>query len=519
MVKTINERRNVPLWKKLIAILISLILFSIQAGLIVAFFYFYATLTSNVYQGMLGVIYLLSLLVGLIYILAIIARPISTNYKITWAILILLAPIPFCTLYTLNAMSRAHSNRKQKKISDALNKTSIPQDVLIPEDQVANMIVHNIQTQTYAPLYKGNKVTFYNDALKKHQAMLEDLKKAKKFILMEYFIINHGKCFDEIYEILKEKGNEGVKIYILFDDVGSKLLLSKSISSKLSAIPNLVVNNFSPLTFNFNPLINYRDHRKICCIDGIVTYTGGDNLADEYIHNTERFGHWRDNACRFEGDIALTFIDLFVEMWYISTDQIIKGNLEVADEYTIYNDNYVVGFGDGPTVPNDVAYKTFFNLIMHAQKYAYVSTPYLIIDDAMISLMALKAENGVDVRILVPGIPDKKAVYYMSRAHYKKLLKAGVKIYEYTPGFNHAKNIIIDDKYAFVGTVNMDYRSMFLHYECGALIIKDKAVEEMHDDFIDALNKSKEVSKEEWEHRPIYQWLIAFILNMIAPFF
>ncbi len=516
---TINERRNIPLWKKLIAILFSLILFAIQAGIIFVFFYYYGTLASNVYQGLLGVIYLGSLLFGLVYILTIIARPISTNYKITWAILILLAPIPFCTLYTLNALSRARSNRKQKKINDALNKITVPKDVIIPDDEIANMIVHNIQTQTYAPLCRGNKVTFYNDALKKHEAMLEDLKKAENFILMEYFIINDGKCFNDIYTILKQKGEAGVKIYILFDDVGSMMLLSKKISTKLSSIPNLTVNNFSPLTFNFDPLINYRDHRKICCIDGMVTYTGGDNLSDEYIHNTTRFGFWRDNACRFEGDVALTFIDLFVEMWYISTDQIIKGELEIPNTYTIYNNNYVVGFGDGPTVANDVAYKTFFNLILHAKKYAYISTPYLIIDDAMISLMALKAENGVDVRILVPGIPDKKAVFYMSRAHYKKLLRAGVKIYEFSPGFNHAKNVIVDDKYAFVGTVNMDYRSMFLHYECGAVIINDPEVLKMHDDFIDALNKSKEVNKTEWEKRPLHQWLIAFILNMIAPFF
>ena len=518
---TINERRNVPLWKKLFAILISLILFSIQLALLIALFYFYGNLTTAVYQGLLGIIYLSSLGVGFIFILFIIARPISANYKITWSVVILLAPIPFCTLYILNSMTRASSNKKRKKIADALNKVSLPEGTLIPEDDIANMLVHNLQTNTYAPLCKKNKVTFYNDALLKHQAMIESLKKAKKFILLEYFIISEGKCFDDLYSVLKDRGEAGVRIYILFDDVGSKMILSKRLSHKLSSIPNLTINNFDPLTFNFSPLVNYRDHRKICVIDGAVVYTGGDNLSDEYIHASERFGFWRDNACRFEGDVAKTFVNLFSETWYISTSQIIKPTVlettESQKDETL--NNYVVGFGDGPTIPNDVAYKLFFNMISSAKKYAYISTPYFIIDDAMTSLIALQAENGVDVRILVPGIPDKKTVFYITKSHYKKLLKSGVKIYEFTPGFNHAKNIIIDDKYSFVGTVNMDYRSMFLHYECGALIINDSSVKTMREDFIDALNKSKEITNDEWNKRPLYQKIVAFILNIFAPFF
>ncbi len=517
---TINERRSLPLWKKILAFLISILAFGSQAFLIIFFFIILQSYENDFYKTIPGIIFIVSEIVGIGYVLYILRKPISLNYKLTWTFLILLSPIPFCILYTMNSNSKKFSRRKQKKFDKAFKELDINYKENVLNDYDLNSIINTIKSnskQFY--VYSDTKFTFFKDALLKHLDMLEELKKAEKYILLEYFIISEGKVMDDIYEILNERANNGVKIYLLYDEVGSKGFAVRKLVKKLSVIKNISINNYEPLGTNPKLMFNYRDHRKICVIDGKIAYCGGDNLADEYVHYKERFGYWRDNCGKYEGPAVKSFEFLFSQMWYISTKQLIFNELSKINYENYGEPGYVMVFGDGPSTKTNPAYDAFMAMIINAKKYLYISTPYLIIDESMLKALELKAKSGLDVKILMPGIPDKKPVFYMGRSSYSRLLHAGVKIYEMNGSFNHAKNIIADDRYAFEGTINMDYRSLFLHYECGAIIMDNPEIYKMRNDFIKTLSKSEQVLKEEWEKRPLIQKIIAFILNIIAPFF
>lgn len=513
---TQNERLSLPFWKKIILLVFSLIFFAIQVFITFIVFDFSIEYTASPIKW----IYFLTLGIGFCFVLYILHKPISVHYKLTWSILILTFPLPFITLYLFNSSSRKLSKRKQKKIKEAIKHIKINDSLikLREEDPVGAGIVQAMKHSLPYTLWDDSKYTFFNDCMEKLNDAIIELEKAEKYIFIEYFIIAKGYLMDQLLPVLERKGKEGVEIKILYDDIGSKGVMSKKLLKRISAIPNCKVNNYEPLGLNINFLVNNRDHRKIMVIDGRVAYCGGDNLADEYIHKKNRFGHWRDNCGKYEGNIALSFAALFGEMWYISTKEVI--NIDPTPViYEFDQPGYVMAFGDGPHNNENPAYDLFHSLISSATNYLYISTPYFVIDDQTISAIALKAKSGVDVRLLMPKKPDKKSAFYMGRANYGEILKAGGRVYEYTPGFNHAKNIIVDDKYAYVGTVNLDYRSLFLHYECGAVILHNPEIKSMKDDFDDAISKSEEITLECWKKRPWYQKLVAFIFNIFAPLF
>ena len=444
-----------------------------------------------------------------------------TAYKLTWSILILLFPLPFLIIYSINSISRRENSRKKRKIKIDAKKIIYSDDLaeLSKINNKASNIVKVVQNNIFAPVVKNNKVTFFSDISLKFLDLLKETENAKEFILIEFFIIAEGKLMDKLYPVLYKKGEEGVEIKILYDSIGSSRVINHKFIKKLTKIPNCQISNYEPVGMNINPVINNRDHRKIYVIDNKIAYCGGDNLADEYINELPRYGYWRDNCCKYEGDIVRSFTYIFNQNWYTST----KINLKEEWIYKKYddfkNDTYVMAFGDGPIIPGDSAYDFFSSLISSAKNTLYISTPYFILNDDMIRLISLKVKEGIDVKILMPKIPDKKSAFYMGRANYRSILKSGGKIYEYTPGFNHAKNIIVDDDLSFVGTINMDYRSLFLHYECGALIVDKNINLEMRKDFEDAVLKSEEITYEKWKKRPFYQKIIAYILNIFAPMF
>ncbi len=512
MAMTENERLSLPIWKKLILFLITLIILGVQLAII--YFVIVGIIESN--RG-LNYIYFAVEGLAVIQVLYVIHKPMSTNYKLTWSICILILPLPATVLYYFNATSRRLSKRKKRKIHEAIMKMADNTEIDKIEDETAYNLVNIVSKQTYAPVYGNSKFTFFKDCADKSDDMLKEMSKAEKTIYLEYFILSPGYLMGRIYEVLLDRGMKGVNICIIYDDVGSKGRLHRRLIKRLAQIPNCKIYNFEPLGMNFNMLVNYRDHRKMCIIDNRIAYCGGDNLADEYIHKKEKFGYWRDNCGKYEGEIVNSFSTLFAEMWYTST----KERLEIpVVEYEVFNNNeYILVFGDGPLYDNNPSYDLYKTLIMSAKKSVYISTPYFIIDDSMIDLIALKARSGVDVNILMPHIPDKKFPFYMGRQNYRNILLAGGHIYEMTRGFNHAKNIIIDDKYAFIGTVNMDYRSLFLHYECGALIINSKEIEKMSDDFKEEIKNSEDITYEKWKKFPFLQKAIAFILNIFSPLF
>lgn len=515
---TQNERISLPLWKKLILYLISIIVFVIQLTLIILFFILVSGYGDFKAVGYINIIVEI---LALLYVLWIMHKPISTNYKLTWSILILSIPIPFMVLYTINNRSLAISQKKLTKILDNVPKMNYTDNIsdLKLIDETAYNIVNVVQKESvFTPVYKNTRFKYFKNVYDKHLDMLEELKRAKKYIFMEYFIIAEGELMNEMIPILKIKGTEGVEIKILYDDIGSYGVMKKDLIEKLTNIPNLMLCNYEPIGVNFNVLVNYRDHRKITVIDGRIAYCGGDNLADEYIHKKERFGYWRDNCAKYEGKVVETFLLLFCEMWYLTTKEIIDIPNYISN-YEVMDNSYIMAFGDGPSNINNPGYDLFLSLINSAKKYIFISTPYFIVDDTLLEMLALKAKSGISVILLMPHIPDKKSAFYMGRERYGDILRVGAKVYEFTPGFNHAKNIIVDDMYAFIGTMNMDYRSFFLHYECGAFICNSLEIYEMKNDFLDAVEESEEITYELWKKRKWYQKLIAFFLNIFSPLF
>lgn len=504
-----SERISTPLYKKIILFVISFVVFTIQLTLLVL------TLVGSFYSA--RILYFIGSVLGVLVTIYIINSEAQASYKLTWIVLILILPLFFVVLYFMNRSAKRLPQRKQRKIDEFIKskESNIKIDCSscsLEMKGAANLIKSNANYL----MYKNTNVVFFKDALEKHEHMLEKLKQAQKFIYMEYFIISGGSLLQELLEILKVKGEEGVEIKILYDDIGSRATLPKSAITSLMKIKNLELCVFNPLGFEINPAINYRNHQKVLIIDGKYAYCGGDNLADEYIHRKERFGYWRDNACFYEGDAVMGFLEMFSLMWFQSSKQIL--NFKMADfEHNIANENFVIPFGDGPYSRNRTSYEAFMYLISSAQKKLYISTPYLIIDDEMLNAIALAKKSGVDVKVLVPHIPDKKTVFMLTQAHYKTLLKSGVEIYEYTPGFNHAKNIIVDDKMAFVGTINMDYRSLFLHYECGAIFNDTQVIEQMEKDFHDAVSKSELYTQAMWNKRNPLSKFFSFLIRVFAP--
>ena len=518
---TINERMSLPIWKKLILYSISFIIFLIQFSFVILGFVVIFNVSNPERFAAFRYLYYIILGVSFCYILYIMAKPMLVSYKLTWIILIFLFPLPFCFLYTLNSMSRRTTGKKRKELINEARYNLEPGclNELESFDSTAANMVKCVQKSTFAPVYNNCDVEFFTDIYEKFEDIVDEVVKAKRYIFMDFFIVAPGYLMDTLYPILLDKGRRGVEIKILYDSIGSGRVINHKFLKKLSMIPNCSISNYEPIGMNISLTINNRNHRKIFIIDGEVCYCGGDNLADEYINKRNRFGHWRDNCAKYRGPIVNTFLFLFYQDWKTSTKTKFDLNKYAAPNKFYYNDIYRMAFGDGPLYYGNPAYDLFQSMISSAKKTLYISTPYFIINDGMLSLIALKIKEGIDVKILMPGIPDKKTAYYMGRANYRPILTAGGKIYEYTPGFNHAKNIIVDGKYLFTGTVNMDYRSLFLHYECGGLIINNDIAKKAEADFLDAVEKSRLVTYYDWKRRPWYQKLLAFFLNILAPMF
>ena len=469
--------------------------------------------------------YFVVLCLGIIAILRLYNKDVNISYKLTWTILILLFPFFGVFIYFIYGNGKTLPKRKTKFIRKNVTN-NLPfnnhKDILKEHDKTTYKLLYGLQNSTGYPSFNNSHIEFFKDTVDKFEAVINDIKTAKKYIFLEFFIVSEGKLLTRLIEELKQKASEGVKIYFIYDDVGCKTTLRRKTVKELSKINNFNISAFSPFGRLFNPALNYRDHRKIIVIDGIKAYTGGDNLADEYIHEKIRFGKWRDNSLKIEGQGVTSFVVLFLEMWYLSTKTVLDINefvIKNEEEANTLNESFILPFGDGPTYKNHPTYSLFSNMISSANEKIYISTPYFIIDKSFINTLVRAIKSGIEVVLLVPHIPDKRIVFYITRGHYGEILRAGGKIYEYKEGFNHAKNIFVDTKYAYVGTSNFDYRSLFLHFECGVFISKDLSIIEMEKDFLETINNSKEIKYEEWKKRPWYQKIIEHALSFLSPLF
>ncbi|MBQ7087331.1 MAG: cardiolipin synthase [Clostridia bacterium] len=467
----------------------------------------------------------LALLISALVVIYLINGRDNPSYKIAWMIPILCAPLVGGIFYVLFGIKR-YSRKERQKFREILKKAD---SVIVPNEKAALRLKNESSTaasqsryiEKYGryPAYENTNVDYFRLGEDMFEQLKADMRKAEHYIFIETFIIEEGKMWSEILEILEEKIREGVDVRLIWDDFGSILLLPKDFTAKLKAA-GIKFGVHYPLRPFIDLRLNNRDHRKITVIDGHTGYIGGINIADEYINEKVRFGHWKDTAVRLEGEAVWSLSIMFLTMW-----DAIKGEKADYDKYrpTVYMENMpacdgiVQPYSDNPLDRENVGATVYLNLINKAEKYVYITTPYLVIDDAMINALTTAAKNGVDVRIITPRIGDKWYVHAVTRAHYNVLVEAGVRIYEYTPGFIHAKSFVVDDKYAVVGTINMDYRSLYLHYECAVWMYGCSCIEKIRDDFEDTMKISAEVSPEEMKNIRWWQRLGRAILRCFAP--
>lgn len=429
--------------------------------------------------------------------LYIINKDESIEFKLPWIILILLLPIAGSFMYILLS-SDGYSKIEQQRFKqhmEVCKKYDTDINLKKIENKEAYLQAKYLCSSAEISVYDKSKVTYYDIGEKYHESLIEELKKAEKFIFMEYFIVEKGAMFNPILDILKEKASKGVEVYFMYDDFGCITTLSEKYYKELNsfgihAMPSI---KFSP---KFSNIHNNRDHRKITVIDGKVGFTGGINIADEYINEVKKHGHWKDTAIKIEGKAVKNLTKLFLGIWNFQNKNMLEYDkyLNVSCEQ-FDNNGLVIPYGDGPNLfySENVGKNVYLNMIQLAKKYIYITTPYLICDNELLNALRLASKRGVDVRIITPHIPDKKIILLMTRSNYYNLIKDGIKIYEYKPGFIHAKEFVCDDLFATCGTINLDYRSLTHHFECGTWIYNMSMIKDMKKDILDTIKKSIEI--------------------------
>lgn len=468
--------------------------------------------------------YGLSVLLSVTSVIVIINSTSNPAYKIAWIIPILIFPI-FGGMFYIFFGKNKLNNRMRMKMKPIENKMK---DILVHNPHVINKMENEsrnaanqsryIQDYAYCPPYCNGEAKYLPTGESKFYTLMEELKKAQHYIFLEYFIIEEGTMWNGILDILIDKAKSGVDVRVIYDDIGSMLTLPHKYYRNLEdmGIKCCVFNPFIPV---LSPKLNNRDHRKIVVIDGHTGFTGGINIADEYINRRKRFGHWKDSAIMIKGEAVKNMTVMFLSMW----DYLTGGNEDFAKFSKVTqtgcekNNGYVQPFTDSPLDNETVGEIIYLNLINKAENYVYITTPYLIIDNEMMMALSLASKCGVDVRIITPYLADKWFVHYVTRSYYKALIECGVKIYEYTPGFIHSKTYAVDDKLGVVGTINMDYRSLYLHFECGVWMYNCETVIDMRKDFIETIKICKEITIDDINKIKWYKTLLGSLLRVFSP--
>ena len=458
-------------------------------------------------------------------LLYLINRDEIPEFKMPWLIILFLLPVLGSFIFML--LSSNNTSHKEyarfemaAKGMEQYQQQTAEIDSLREQDADAWLQANYLYGSAGMPCYGNSKTTYYPVGEDFHGTLLEELRKAEHFIFMEYFIVQEGQMWNPIHDILKEKAAQGVSVYFMYDDFGCISTLPWHYHKVLcnEGIHCVIANRFSPVLSHIH---NNRDHRKITVIDGCVGFTGGVNLADEYINAVMKHGHWKDTAVKIEGGAVRNLMSLFLVNWNTQSKEPIDYTKYMKMQWSPADcKGVVIPFGSGPApiYTDTIGKNVYLNMINAAKCYLYITTPYLICDREILSALRIASKKGVDVRIITPHIPDKKTVFLMTRSNYKELLEDGVKIYEYSPGFIHAKNYICDDKFAVCGTINMDYRSLVHHFECGAWMYDTDCIAEMKADFLDTLVQSGEIRKD----RAVmcsWQRLIAEIMKVFSPLF
>ena len=463
--------------------------------------------------------------IAIIVVLVIVNRWTNPANKLSWTFIILLSPVLGLLLYmifgrsSLTKKTQERMDSVNREVSACLYQTPEIKKQLEREDLSVYRQSRYINDWAGFPLYHNTSTKYYSCGEEMFPDMLAELEKAEHFIFLEYFIVDQGVMFDRIVEVLEQKSKEGVDVRLIYDDIGCINTLPPKYYKILQAkgIKCAAFNPFRPI---MSVIMNNRDHRKIFVVDGKVGFTGGYNLANEYFNYTHPYGQWKDSGIRFEGDAVQTATILFLEMWNaagnVKSKELVPEKYVINYAYQAQQRGYVQPYADSPLDGEQVGEEVYISMANKAEKYCWFITPYLIITDEMTHALTLAAKRGVDVRIITPGIPDKKMVYSVTRSFYHNLVKHGVRIYEWTPGFCHAKMSVADDKMATCGTINLDYRSLYHHFENGCFLADCDAVLEIRDDLIRTMGESREVTEQYKEGRSAGLRLGQLILRLFA---
>ena len=444
------------------------------------------------------------------------------EFKISWMILFMLMPVQSGLLYLLWGNKRPvfGLRRRLERAGQAMDPTRRPdpaaEEQLEKADPRAAMTAKYLHDYAPAPVCSGTAVKYYPDGQSMLADMLPALRSAEHSIYVESFIIGMGEMWGQIHEILRQKAAAGLDVRVIYDDAGCLSLLPHNYAEILQA-DGIRAFSFNRCVPVLNLVMNNRDHRKIMVIDGKIGFTGGVNLADEYINKLKRFGYWKDSGVRLEGPGATSLAGIFLTFWKAKyPDEEIDPARDLPEVKPQETDCLVQPFADSPVDREAVAKNTYLELINQAQKRLYICTPYLILDNDLLSCLRLAAKRGVDVRIYTPGVPDKPTIYQLTRSYFPHLLRAGVKIYSYTPGFLHAKTWLMDDRIAAVGTVNLDYRSLYLHFENSVLIYGGAVLDDVRKDLAEIERESKEVTLGDCR-TGFVGTMYSAVLRLVAP--
>ena len=464
-------------------------------------------------------------ILSILVVIYIMNRSDNPSVKLGWIVVILLFPL-FGGLLYLTIGGKQPISYLRRKLEPMIEESArhlkadpeIEQELKEKDGSTASQIYY-LEHQSGFPAYKDSKVDYYPSGEDCFKVMAEELRKAKEYIYLEYFIIEEGIMWNTILDILEEKVKEGVDVRVMYDDVGCIFNLPSHYADFLrkKGIKCIVFNRYIPI---FSTVFNNRDHRKILVIDGDVAFTGGINFADEYINEKQRFGYWKDNGVRITGKAVYSMTQMFLQMWNFanhSTENYLAYKPQINWKKQYESDGYVQPYADSPIDHENQAENIYLNIINYAKDYVYIFTPYLIIDEEMCVALCNAAKSGVDVRIVTPGIPDKKLVFLLTQSYYQELLKANVKIYQFAKGFIHAKCFVCDDEIATVGSINLDYRSLYLHYECGIYMYRSKAVRQVKEDVLNTIEQSKTISLGFCQNREWYVKVLQCLLRLFAP--
>ena len=492
------------------------VLLLFQIGLMVATITTIEQYAFSVYVGFI--------VLSMIVIIYIINRKENPAFKMSWILFVTFIPIVGTVFYIFMQIQPGtrYIGKRLFVLSEKTKPYMVQNDKIIEDLRISKPananLAHYLSKQVGFPVHRNTKVTYFRVGEEKFEELKRQLESAKYYIFMEYFIVEEGIMWDSILEILKRKVEEGVEVRFMYDGMCSIVLLPYKYPKKLEEM-GIRCKMFSPIKPVLSTHQNNRDHRKICVIDGQVAFTGGINLADEYINEKERFGHWKDTAVMLQGEAVQNFTMMFLQMWNVTEkkEENFEKYLTPKSKEFRRELGYVLPYGDSPYDNENIGEQVYFHILNHAKKYVHIMTPYLILDNEMVTNLTYAAKCGIEVIIIMPHIPDKWYAFVLAKTYYEELINAGVQIYEYTPGFVHAKVFVSDDDTATVGTINLDYRSLYLHFECGTFIYNNQVVRDIEKDFQDTLKKCQRVTITDLRMRGVIETVAGRVLRLIAP--